>query len=181
MAIKDGHSVLYLIHTKNGTLEPISNAYSEVSQVRHVSSGSVVFSAGKNNEPASIVLLDFSTNYKATFVTIMSTANAASKGISPDMLSPPQPMTLLVPPNEEPLYVNYYPPTNPGYVGPSDERPPCVVGVHGGPTSNATQSLNWTTQFFTSRGFAWYVVCLHIASICLMVVLLGSVRGAFAI
>ncbi|KAH6892791.1 Alpha/Beta hydrolase protein [Coprinopsis sp. MPI-PUGE-AT-0042] len=36
-----------------------------------------------------------------------------------------------------------------------DEKPPCVVNVHGGPTSYVSQGLDWRKQYFTSRGWAW--------------------------
>ena len=58
----------------------------------------------------------------------------------------------------EPVYATYYPPTNPNYdSGPSDKLPPAVVNVHGRPTDFSHHGLNWEVQFFTSRGFAWYV------------------------
>jgi len=48
----------------------------------------------------------------------------------------------------------YYPPTNPDFTGPPGERPPLVVLSHGGPTANASTSLNLGTQLLTSRGIA---------------------------
>lgn len=48
----------------------------------------------------------------------------------------------------------YYPPKNPDFQGPVDERPPLLVLVHGGPTSHATAGLNSKIQFWTTRGFA---------------------------
>jgi dipeptidyl aminopeptidase/acylaminoacyl peptidase len=48
----------------------------------------------------------------------------------------------------------YYPPTNPRFVGPDDERPPLIVTSHGGPTGNAYTGLSLSTQLFTSRGLA---------------------------
>jgi dipeptidyl aminopeptidase/acylaminoacyl peptidase len=47
----------------------------------------------------------------------------------------------------------YYPPTNPDFVGPEDERPPLIVVSHGGPTSHVTPSLATEFLFWTSRGF----------------------------
>ncbi|KAG1827909.1 Alpha/Beta hydrolase protein [Suillus variegatus] len=55
------------------------------------------------------------------------------------------------------VYAVYYAPNNPAYAGSSipGEKPPCVLGVHGGPTGLETQQLNWVKQYFTSRGYAW--------------------------
>ena len=48
----------------------------------------------------------------------------------------------------------YYAPRNPAFTGPPDERPPLRVLSHGGPTSNASTSLNLAIQLWTSRGVA---------------------------
>jgi dipeptidyl aminopeptidase/acylaminoacyl peptidase len=45
-----------------------------------------------------------------------------------------------------------YPPTNPDAEGPKGERPPYVVWVHGGPTSNVVGLLDLEKAYFTSRG-----------------------------
>ncbi|MBT9606571.1 prolyl oligopeptidase family serine peptidase [Microbacterium sp.] len=51
-----------------------------------------------------------------------------------------------------PVHAFAYAPTSPDHVGPSDERPPYVVLVHGGPTSHVGPSPSVKTAFFTSRG-----------------------------
>jgi dipeptidyl aminopeptidase/acylaminoacyl peptidase len=48
----------------------------------------------------------------------------------------------------------HYPPANPGQSAPSDEKPPLIVDVHGGPTDHSTSLFSLATQFWTSRGFA---------------------------
>jgi dipeptidyl aminopeptidase/acylaminoacyl peptidase len=48
----------------------------------------------------------------------------------------------------------FYPPHNPEFSAPGDERPPLMVRVHGGPTAHVTAKLDREVQFFTSRGFA---------------------------
>lgn len=48
----------------------------------------------------------------------------------------------------------FYPPTNPGFVGPANELPPLIVTCHGGPTGNARRIMQLTIQYWTSRGFA---------------------------
>jgi len=55
----------------------------------------------------------------------------------------------------EVAYANYYPPTNPDFIGLENEKPPLLVLSHGGPTSSCTTALNLKqVQYFTSRGFA---------------------------
>ena len=48
----------------------------------------------------------------------------------------------------------YYPPWNPHYRAPDDERPPLIVIGHGGPTGATSATLSLALQFWTSRGFA---------------------------
>lgn len=48
----------------------------------------------------------------------------------------------------------YYPPVNADHAGPPRERPPLVVMSHGGPTASASPVLNYSIQFWTSRGLA---------------------------
>jgi dipeptidyl aminopeptidase/acylaminoacyl peptidase len=47
----------------------------------------------------------------------------------------------------------YYPPTNPDFVAPANERPPLLVISHGGPTSATNSVLRYKIQFWTTRGF----------------------------
>ena len=47
-----------------------------------------------------------------------------------------------------------YPPQNPDYQAPENERPPLIVKSHGGPTASATTALALSVQYWTSRGFA---------------------------
>jgi dipeptidyl aminopeptidase/acylaminoacyl peptidase len=48
----------------------------------------------------------------------------------------------------------FYAPTSAAYVGPPHERPPLIVMIHGGPTAAAAPTLDMSTQYWTSRGFA---------------------------
>jgi dipeptidyl aminopeptidase/acylaminoacyl peptidase len=51
-------------------------------------------------------------------------------------------------------YAYYYPPTNPDATAPEDDRPPLVVTVHGGPTSQTLPVADLERAYLTSRGFA---------------------------
>ncbi|HEX9122168.1 MAG TPA: S9 family peptidase [Actinomycetota bacterium] len=48
----------------------------------------------------------------------------------------------------------HYPPASPDFTAPAGERPPLIVHVHGGPTSESTPEFSLMKQFWTSRGFA---------------------------
>jgi dipeptidyl aminopeptidase/acylaminoacyl peptidase len=51
-------------------------------------------------------------------------------------------------------FAHVYLPTNPEAEAPSEERPPLIVMSHGGPTGEATATLDLSIQFWTTRGFA---------------------------
>jgi dipeptidyl aminopeptidase/acylaminoacyl peptidase len=67
-------------------------------------------------------------------------------------LSVPEPITFPTSHGKD-AHALFYPPTNGDFVAPDDERPPLIVTVHGGPTSAALPVLNYSVQFWTSRGF----------------------------
>jgi dipeptidyl aminopeptidase/acylaminoacyl peptidase len=46
----------------------------------------------------------------------------------------------------------FFPPTNPAFEGPG--KPPLIVHIHGGPTSQVKAVFNPRAQYFTSRGYA---------------------------
>jgi dipeptidyl aminopeptidase/acylaminoacyl peptidase len=48
----------------------------------------------------------------------------------------------------------FYPPVNSDFTAPADELPPLIVRSHGGPTSAFSSALDWSVQYWTSRGFA---------------------------
>ena len=52
-------------------------------------------------------------------------------------------------------YGFFYPPASASFEGPEDERPPLIVGVHGGPTAAASPGYSLAVQYWTSRGFAF--------------------------
>eukprot|EP00116_Pleurobrachia_bachei_P019502 sb/3479765/ len=51
-------------------------------------------------------------------------------------------------------YGFYFPPKNPDFDKvETDEKPPLLVKIHGGPSGMVTTNLDYKTQYFTSRGF----------------------------
>ena len=72
----------------------------------------------------------------------------------PEYLSVPEPIEFPTTDGQT-AFAHYYRPTNPVAVAPDGERPPLLVNVHGGPTSEADPELHLEVQFFTSRGFAY--------------------------
>jgi len=85
--------------------------------------------------------------------------NAQVRELSRSTDSLPDPAYLPVPrtarltgPSGSVVHAIVYPPANPAVRGPEDERPPYIVWVHGGPTSQVVPRLDLEKAFFTSRG-----------------------------
>jgi dipeptidyl aminopeptidase/acylaminoacyl peptidase len=180
-AYRDGRTVMYVVHLKTGEIteipspsvdvghenhashnapHPQANSSAiivDIDYLRRVDNNQFVFLASFADAPIAIVLGKISRcsdgGYFVDFELLKSTMTGSP--YPRDIISEPEPKTLTI--NNEPLYVVFYPPKNPKYSGSSieGELPPCVVGVHGGPTSMTNQGLSWEKQFYTSRGFAW--------------------------
>ncbi|MEZ4863784.1 MAG: prolyl oligopeptidase family serine peptidase [Caldilineaceae bacterium] len=71
--------------------------------------------------------------------------------IDPAFFARPEPFEF---PTEDNLTAHaiFYPPINPLYAGPANERPPLLVISHGGPTSATQAELAMGIQYWTSRG-----------------------------
>ena len=157
-AIHDGRSVLYILDVKSGTITEVSSPYVEISAVSSIPmTGEAFFIGGQSSEPSEIVALTLSpTTTPPSFKTLKSTSSSVTSAFPSGTVSVAQSITIKVPPNDDPVHVNFYPPTNPEYSGGVDgEKPPCIFGVHGGPTGVSGQVLKWSKQYFTSRGWAW--------------------------
>lgn len=64
----------------------------------------------------------------------------------------PAPRAIAAPGPHGPVHAYFYPPTHPELRGPADERAPCLVWVHGGPTAHVGPAASRKIAFFTSRG-----------------------------
>ena len=113
-----------------------------------VSGQRLAFVAGGPTTPTQVVSLDFSTRA----VEVLRESDVVD--FDPEYLSVPEPIEFPTTDGQT-AFAHYFPPTNPVAVAPDGERPPLLVNVHGGPTSEADPELHLEVQFFTSRGFAY--------------------------
>ncbi|KAI0060348.1 alpha/beta-hydrolase [Artomyces pyxidatus] len=156
-ATTNGRNVLYHYNLHSRSLVSIENTFVDIPVVRAVDPTTIVLVSRSTKSPFAVVRLSLhdasSSPIKTNEVVLKS--SMASLPFSEGIISQPIPLTLDV--DGQPLYVIFYPPTNPDYTGSdsASEKPPCLVNVHGGPTSMAGQGLDWVKQYFTSRGWAW--------------------------
>jgi dipeptidyl aminopeptidase/acylaminoacyl peptidase len=138
-----------LIHIRPGELVgEVRSAYTEFDSLT-VGATAIVAVVGSPTEPTVIARFDPETLAVAGILRRSSTLT-----IDAETIAPPEAIDFPVGDEGRVAHALYYPPVNPAFTGPDDERPPLVVLTHGGPTSNATSALDLTKQLLTSRGIA---------------------------
>ena len=130
-----------------GELEPVDTPYSQIDAVTVHGSDAVFRAASPTHAPA-LVRMDLGSRRIETLRQSAEIPENARRFFS-------------VPTSEyfaagdgARIHAFLYKPHNPDFEAPSDEKPPLIIRVHGGPTSAATDALSLTVQFWTSRGFA---------------------------
>ncbi|KAI6012220.1 Alpha/Beta hydrolase protein [Pisolithus marmoratus] len=154
VALVDGKTVLYTTGlTQSSPVILQDFPFTVAGHLRLLHSSSFVFTAGRSDAPGGVMRCDFNSGIVDPQYTVLK-ASGSFTGYE-GYIPLPRPITLRE--DKNPLYVIYYAPKNPNYSGPTDpnEKPPCIVNVHGGPTSMEPQVLNLFKIYFTSRGYSW--------------------------
>jgi dipeptidyl aminopeptidase/acylaminoacyl peptidase len=144
--VEDGVSRLETLETESRRVKNIDSPFTDISYLR-AANGKAIFRGGSPINVVSITQLDLETG---KFETLRRSNDLA---IDPKYFSVPRPIEF---PTEAGLTAHgfFYPPQNPDFRAPENERPPLIVKSHGGPTSAASTALSLSVQYWTSRGFA---------------------------
>jgi dipeptidyl aminopeptidase/acylaminoacyl peptidase len=146
IARSDGRDRLFRLEPGH-LIGEVETPFTELESLR-IGPSTIVAVAGGPGDPAIVVRFDPATLAPAGVLRRASTLTADAAVIStPESITFPTTDGLLA-------HALYYPPTNPDFAGPADEKPPLIVLTHGGPTSNASTGLDLSKQLMTSRGFA---------------------------
>jgi dipeptidyl aminopeptidase/acylaminoacyl peptidase len=140
-----------VLDLKSKSLRPFETPFTEFSFVR-ADGNNAVCRVGAPNHPASIFMLDLTSGAHRILKKETELLDQSELPLA-DYLSAVKSIEFSTTDGNT-AYGLFYPPHNPNYVGPADERPPLVVKCHGGPTASASSVLDLTTQFWTSRGIA---------------------------
>ena len=148
---KDGLGQLALLDTASGLLQPIETGFTEFGSVR-ANGDQAAFRAGAPDRPTAIVGLDLRTGQHRVLKQATDLLDRADLRIA-DYLTKVEPVEFPTSGGKT-AFGLFYPPHNPDYAAPADEKPPLLVKCHGGPTSSASSALSLAIQFWTSRGIA---------------------------
>ena len=144
--IDQGVSTLSTLDTGTGKLTPVDCPYTDIQFLR-AANGQAVFRAGSPTDVATITKFDINLRQ---FETLRRSNDLETY---PQYFSVPRAIEF---PTEGGLTAHgfFYPPQNPDYRAPDNEKPPLIVKSHGGPTAAASTALSLSVQYWTSRGFA---------------------------
>src|SRR5689334_20346053 len=144
--IEQGVSTFGTINTRTGKLTTIDCPFTDIQYV-HAHDGQVVFRGGSPTDVAAIIKFDVNTR---EFQTLRRSNDLE---VFPRYFSVPRAIEF---PTEGGLTAHgfFYPPQNPDFRAPDNEKPPLIVKSHGGPTAAASTALALSIQYWTSRGFA---------------------------
>jgi dipeptidyl aminopeptidase/acylaminoacyl peptidase len=146
-----GLARLALLDFARGSLTPFDVPHTEFGSVR-AERDRAVFRAGTPDQPASIVMLDLASGRCTVLKKATDLIDRPDLGIAGHLTrveSVEFPTT-----GGLTAFGLFYPPHNPDYAPPANEKPPLLVKCHGGPTSAASSTLNLGIQYWTSRGIA---------------------------
>jgi dipeptidyl aminopeptidase/acylaminoacyl peptidase len=125
----------------------VESPYTEIGTVR-VGPAGIVAHVGTSTELPSIVVLD-----PATLAPSGVLRHSTSITVDPTFVSIPEAITFPTAGGRV-AHALFYRPVHPDAVAPAGELPPLLVRSHGGPTASATNALDLTLQYLTSRGIA---------------------------
>ena len=136
-----------IIDTGVGTLTRLDIPFSEMGRGELRASGNrIVFSAGAPDRPMTLLSLDLASG------ALIALQRAHDLEVDPTYLSSPEAVEFETTDGRT-AHAFYYPPRNPDFAAPEDEKPPLLVKSHGGPTAAAQIALDLGIQYWTSRGF----------------------------
>ncbi|KAJ8508281.1 hypothetical protein ONZ45_g9438 [Pleurotus djamor] len=157
LAFRQARSTLYVCDIEQGSLKEVPTPYAHIQYMHGAGKGKVVMlgQPADSNEVLAELVLD--REGAPVMCPIPGPKHQVTEGLLPvASISMPQYYTLTLPPDNRTCHVTFYGPKNIGYDGGlPGERPPVVVLIHGGPFYMEPSALDWSKQFFTSRGWAY--------------------------
>lgn len=141
----DGRDHLAVLEA-DGSITPVEAGATSFDSVRAHGDGIVVIAASPAAEP-HVIAIDLVYGRAEVLVP------PRDLGVDPAWWSVPEHVTFPTAGGAH-AHALLYRPTNPQVAAPTDERPPLLVFIHGGPTSAARPMLQLSQQYWTSRGFA---------------------------
>ncbi|GAA5906388.1 alpha/beta hydrolase family protein [Sporobolomyces salmoneus] len=150
---------LRIVNIEDGSSTLLQTRFVSISALQVISPNQVAVIAGPAESPAVVSVLTLPSSSSANGEVKEETLKISSPAkVDPAYISIGKRISF---PTRDGStgHAIFYPPTSKDYAqGEDGELPPLVTYIHGGPTSASGPSLSWTTQWWTSRGFAFCAV-----------------------
>ncbi|HKM74681.1 MAG TPA: prolyl oligopeptidase family serine peptidase [Stellaceae bacterium] len=145
---RDGSASLAVVDLTTLAVTPIATEFTEIGSLRADADHAYFVGASPTHFSAIVKLAPSSGG-----VSILKLSNTEDVRAFEGYLSTPQSIEFPTE-NELTAFGLLYPPVNRDYSAQPGELPPLIVRSHGGPTSAFSSALDWSVQYWTSRGFA---------------------------
>jgi len=145
---RNGSASLAAVDLNTLAVAPIATEFTEIASLRAGADHVYFVGASPTHFPEIVELAPSSGR-----VAVLKHSNTQDVQAYHGYLATPQSIEF---PTENQLtaFGLFYPPINRDFSGPASELPPLIVRSHGGPTSAFSSALDWSIQYWTSRGFA---------------------------
>ncbi|CAL1697640.1 unnamed protein product [Somion occarium] len=154
LSFKNALSKLYIADLNDGTLTEVPTPYAHIQYMHGDGKGHVVALGSPAGALEELMELTLDPSGKPLIKSLSPPAQEHPR-LPSSHISLPQYYALKLAPDNRVCHVTYYGPKNPDYDGGlPGEKPPIVVLIHGGPFYMEPAALDWTKQFWTSRGWA---------------------------
>lgn len=145
---KQGKDYLVIIEPGNKIFSLIKNDLCGYDSIRTNKKNKVFFIGKSDRESAAIYSLDIDSDFRERVLNKSSKLKIKEQDIS-------LPKTITYPTKDgKQAYAFLYLPKNSRFIAPSNDKPPLLVMIHGGPTHRTDSSFSFIIQFWTSAGFA---------------------------
>lgn len=144
---RNGLQSLAIIDLRNGQATPLSLPYVGFSGLVSDTQGGVIAVAERHNDLPELIEIDPDQAFANRL------HRPAASPLPRDAVAPTQVLRFESKSGRQ-AHAFYHAPHHPDFELPSDEQPPLLVMLHGGPTAQASAALSLATQFWTSRGIA---------------------------
>ncbi|KAJ7652778.1 alpha/beta-hydrolase [Mycena polygramma] len=151
--VRKGFTSFIIVCISNGTFEELPSDFVEMKYVKRVGPNQVVFVGSKIDAGEAVVTLTLDRG-RSVFKVL---ASSSKSGVPDGFTARPEPLVLADSTGRD-IHALFFPPTNPRFAGPPEEKPPCVMYLHAGPTARTTPKFSWERILYTSRGWAWLEV-----------------------
>ncbi len=142
-----GRDHLVVITEAGGAVREIALPFTGIGALRRLDATRIALLVGSGDETAAVATLDIATGE----TTVIRRPSPAA--VAPAYVSHAEPISYPTAGGRI-AHALFYPPVNGDVVGPTGQKPPLIVQVHGGPTGQASGAFSLANQFWTTRGFA---------------------------